>query len=218
MRFPERGLYAITQVEAKSSATILSEVEAALMGGAKVVQYRNKPRLKYIDLGRCLLSLCHAYDAPLIINDDPHFALEINADGVHLGRDDLDIEQARWILGSHAIIGVSCYNAVDQALIMQAKGADYVAFGRFFPSGSKPLAAPADPSVLTQAKQLLNIPIVAIGGIVPENAGILLQAGADLLAVIGGLFDNDPETAARAFQKKFAEHSLQSYASRNGAG
>ena len=106
-------------------------------------------------------------------------------------------------LGKDAIIGVSCYNFVEQALDAQGQGATYVAFGRFFPSSSKPLAAPAKIETLQQAKQRLNIPIVAIGGILPENGAQLLAAGADLLAVIGGLFDSQPEQSARAYQALF---------------
>lgn len=203
MKFPARGLYAITQTEAKSIPRILAEVEAALKGGAAVLQYRDKAPLDARYLGGQLLQLCRAYQIPLLINDDPELALELGADGVHLGRDDGGVEQARRRLGPQAIIGVSCYNDVGKAEAMQAQGADYVAFGRFFPSGSKPLAGPAELSSLKAARRRLHIPIVAIGGILPENAGQLLAAGADLLAVIGGLFDSEPEAAARRFAELF---------------
>lgn len=204
MNFPRRGLYAITQTEGKSIAQIIREVEAALKGGAMVIQYRDKQPLDAHYLAAQLLRICHKHRAPLLINDDVELALAVGADGVHLGKDDGEIAHARRRLGPEAIIGVSCYNDVNKAQDMAAKGADYVAFGRFFPSGSKPLAAPADIAVLRQAKQRLELPIVAIGGILPENGGQLLAAGADLLAVIGGIFDREPETAARAYQSLFA--------------
>ncbi|MDX8126311.1 MULTISPECIES: thiamine phosphate synthase [Methylomonas] len=203
MKFPHEGLYAITQPENKTIAQIVKDVEAALRGGASVIQYRDKNPLDAPQLARLLLEVCHAYDAPLLINDSVELALAVDADGVHLGRDDGEIATARRLLGQDAIIGVSCYNDVDKAQNMAAAGADYVAFGRFFPSGSKPLAAPADIISLHRAKQLINVPIVAIGGILPENGGTLLAAGADLLAVIGGIFDHEPEAAARAYQALF---------------
>lgn len=203
LTFPRRGLYAITQTEGKTIAQVLAEVEAALQGGAVVVQYRDKQPLDAAQLARELLAVCHAYHVPLLINDSVELAAEIGADGVHLGRDDGDIAAARTALGSRAIIGVSCYNDLDRAIRAESADADYVAFGRFFPSGSKPLAAPADTATLSLAKQTLRLPIVAIGGILPDNAGQLLAAGADLLAVIGGLFDTEALTAARRFQALF---------------
>jgi thiamine-phosphate pyrophosphorylase len=122
---------------------------------------------------------------------------------VHIGRDDGSIKRARQRLGEQAIIGISCYDSVEHARQAQEQGATYVAFGRFFPSSSKPLALPASIETLRLAKQTLNIPIVAIGGILPENGSLLLAAGADLLAVIGGLFDEQPEQAARTYQALF---------------
>jgi len=122
---------------------------------------------------------------------------------VHLGQTDGNIAQARKQLGQNAIIGVSCYNSLELAITAETEGANYVAFGRFFPSTSKPLAAPAQLQTLHQAKAKLNVPIVAIGGILPENGQSLLKAGADLLAVIGGLFDHEPEQSARAYQELF---------------
>jgi thiamine-phosphate pyrophosphorylase len=141
---------------------------------------------------------------PLLINDDIELAALVGADGVHLGREDGAVTQARKQLGNDAIIGVSCYNFVELAVAAQKQGATYAAFGRFFPSSSKPLAAPAQIETLRQAKLALTIPIVAIGGILPDNGGQLLEAGADLLAVIGGIFDDQPEQSARAYQALFS--------------
>ncbi|MFZ2726965.1 MAG: thiamine phosphate synthase [Methylococcaceae bacterium] len=205
MNFPQRGLYAITRThhEFNNQAQLLSEVSSAIAGGAVVVQYRDKNSNNAPQYAQALLGLCHAHNVPLIINDDVALAKTIGADGVHLGKDDGDIERARAVLGKEAIIGVSCYNSVERALTAQAQGATYVAFGRFFPSNSKPLAAPAQLETLIEAKQRLTVPIVAIGGILPSNGLALLNAGADLLAVIGGLFDNEAEESARAYHRLF---------------
>lgn len=203
MKFPLRGLYAITQIKNKTADIIINEVIAAIKGGAVVVQFRDKESLDAIYLADQLVKVCHEYKVPLLINDDIELAIKVGADGVHIGREDGAISEARDRLGADAIIGVSCYNFVEQALDAQEQGATYVAFGRFFPSSSKPLAAPAELDTLRKAKFLLDIPIVAIGGILPENGGSLLTAGADLLAVIGGLFETQPEQSARAYQALF---------------
>jgi thiamine-phosphate pyrophosphorylase len=203
MRFPLRGLYAITQTKNKTADIIINEVIAAIKGGAVVVQFRDKEPLDAIYTADQLVKVCHEYKVPLLINDDIELAIKVGADGVHIGREDGAISEARDRLGADAIIGVSCYNFVEQALDAQEQGATYVAFGRFFPSSSKPLAAPAELDTLRKAKFLLDIPIVAIGGILPENGGPLLTAGADLLAVIGGLFETQPEQSARAYQALF---------------
>ncbi|MEQ1528467.1 MAG: thiamine phosphate synthase [Methylococcales bacterium] len=207
MKFPNRGLYAVTQTEHKAAATVIEEVEAAIVGGAAVVQYRDKSSADTSKLAYELVKVCHHHQVPLIINDNVELAAKIGADGVHLGKDDGYVQNARNHLGADAIIGVSCYNAIERALLAQQQGATYVAFGRFFPSGSKPLAAPAQLNTLTEARAVLSIPIVAIGGILPENGGQLLAAGADLLAVIGGLFNADPQTSAAAFQSLFSKKS-----------
>ena len=201
--FPRRGLYAITQCENKTTGTILAEVAAAIRGGAAVIQYRDKNNNGRAALAGELIRVCHRQNIPLIINDDIELALQVQADGVHLGKDDDNLEMAREALGSSAIIGVSCYNDLDRAVHAQDVGADYVAFGRFFPSSSKPLATPAEMDTLRKAKETIRIPIVAIGGILPENGGQLLAAGADSLAVIGGIFEREPEQSALAFKALF---------------
>jgi thiamine-phosphate pyrophosphorylase len=203
MKLPARGLYAITRTDHKDPDTVISEVAAAIRGGAVIVQYRDKNPVNAESVARELAKICHHCNVPLIINDDIELAARAGADGVHIGRDDSPIAPARERLGATAIIGVSCYNSVEQALAAQAQGATYVAFGRFFPSSSKPLATPAQIETLHQAKRVLTIPIVAIGGILPINGAQLINAGADFLAVIGGLFDNQPEQSARAYQALF---------------
>lgn len=203
MKFPSSGLYAITQTENKSLEQVLAEVAAAIKGGAVVIQYRDKNPVDAVHLASELLSLCRSQNVPLLINDDVELAVKVGADGVHLGKHDGDIVQARARLGKQAIIGVSCYNNANLAIAAQQQGVNYVAFGRFFPSNSKPLAAPAQIETLQEAKAKITIPIVAIGGILPENGKILLNAGADLLAVIGGVFDKEVENSARAYQALF---------------
>ncbi|MDD1611698.1 MAG: thiamine phosphate synthase [Methylococcaceae bacterium] len=205
MKFPNRGLYAITQAKGKVPATVIAEVDAAIRGGAAVVQYRDKNPVDPLYLARELVKVCHHHKIPLLVNDDLELAIQSGADGVHLGKDDGHIAEARARLGAEAIIGISCYNSLDRALEAQAHGATYAAFGRFFPSGTKPLAAPAHLDTLRQAKAALSIPIVAIGGILPENGADLLAAGADLLAVIGGIFEREPEASARTYLRLFEQ-------------
>jgi len=203
---PTRGLYAITQPDNKTTDALLDEVAAAIRGGAVIVQYRDKNPIDAIGTAAKLLELCRQHTVPLIINDNIELAASIGAAGVHLGQTDGNIAQARKQLGQNAIIGVSCYNSLELAITAETAGATYVAFGRFFPSTSKPLAAPAQLETLHLAKAKLSLPIVAIGGILPENGQSLLAAGADLLAVIGGLFDCEPESSANAYQRLFDQH------------
>ena len=203
MKFPKTGVYAITQTDEKSSEIIIEQVLAAIKGGVSVIQYRDKNPDDVVYLAKELLAICQHHQIPLIINDNADLARQIGADGVHIGKDDGGIAAARKILGPDAIIGLSCYDNINTALQAQANGVDYVAFGRFFPSSSKPLASPAHCETLRQAKQQINIPIVAIGGILPENGKQLLDAGADVLAVIGGLFDHNAEQSAKAYLNLF---------------
>lgn len=205
MKMPNRGLYAITQTDGKTNKTVVEEVAAAIRGGAAVVQYRDKTPSGGGQLAKALLETCRVAGVPLIINDDIELAAAIGADGVHLGKDDADIASARQRLGANAIVGISCYDSIERALEAEKLGASYAAFGRFFASGTKPLASPAKLETLRLAKKQLTLPIVAIGGILPENGQSLLDAGADLLAVVGGLFDNDPEHSAKMFRSLF-EH------------
>lgn len=152
-----------------------------------------------------LNELCREHHIPLIVNDDIELAGHIGAAGVHLGRDDSSLAQARDRLGADAIIGVSCYNDLARAQAAAAQGASYIAFGRFFASQTKPEAALATPDILIQARDQLSIPIVAIGGITRANGLELINAGASLLAVIQGVFGaTDPAAAARAIANLFA--------------
>ena len=203
MSLPRGGIYAITQPENKTPEQVLADVGKAIKGGIAVLQYRDKQPIDAVYLAGALKELCHAHNIPLIINDDLQLAKYIGADGVHIGQQDSELTHAREVLGNKAIIGVSCYDSVDLALEAQQLSADYVAFGRFFPSSSKPLAAAAHIATLQAAKKSLKVPIVAIGGILPENGAVLLDAGADMLAVIGGIFNQSPYQSTLAYQTLF---------------
>jgi len=202
-----QGLYAITPLNAPPEPRLAEQVAEAIAGGARMVQYRDKAG----DADRRtreaaeLLQVCRSHGVPLIINDDVELALRVGADGVHLGREDPDPEEARRRLGDRAIIGVSCYDQMERAWWAQAVDAQYVAFGRFFPSMTKPQAVSASPELLRQARRELRIPLVAIGGITPENSAALIAAGADMLAVVQGIFARpDIRSAAQAFSRLFA--------------
>jgi thiamine-phosphate pyrophosphorylase len=194
------GIYAITP-ETADTGKLLAQVEAALSGGVSAVQYRDKSTdvaLRHEQASE-LVTLCHRYNVPLIVNDDLRLADLCDADGVHLGRDDGSLREARIILGKDKLIGASCYQSLDHARAAQAAGADYVAFGSFFPSPTKPAAGRADRDLLREATQAIQISIVAIGGITPANAAVLLDAGADSLAVLSALFDAPDIRAAAQY-------------------
>jgi thiamine-phosphate pyrophosphorylase len=195
------GLYAVTP-DTADTAALVALVRAALDGGCRWVQYRNK--VADVELRReqawALRRVTAQSGVALIVNDDPALALAAGADGVHVGGEDAPVEEARRLLGAGAIIGASCYDRLDLALAAQAAGADYVAFGSFFPSTVKPGAVRPEPGLLTRARERVNLPRVAIGGITPENAPLLITAGADALAVVSALFGvPDVAGAARRF-------------------
>jgi thiamine-phosphate pyrophosphorylase len=168
--------------------TLRRSVDAMLRAGVAAVQYRRK-RFSDETEAADLLALCRSHRVPFIVNDDPELARRIGADGVHVGVGDADIATARRAVGAHGIVGVSCYGELPRAVCASAEGADYVAFGSFFESRTKPDAKRADPGLLRRARAELTIPIVAIGGITRENAAVLLRNGADWLALSAGLFD-----------------------------
>jgi len=201
------GLYAITPDEA-DTAELLRKVRLVLMGGARLLQYRNKAAdsaLRQEQAG-VLRGLTRKYAAMLIVNDEVALAQHVEADGVHLGGADGSVAEARAALGSDKIIGVSCYNRLSLASEAVLQGADYVAFGSFFSSAVKPEAVSATPDFLRQARFELAVPIVTIGGITPQNAVGLLESGADALAVISAVFAvPDIEGAAREFSNLFEQ-------------
>lgn len=199
------GLYAITP-DLTDTTLLLAKVEQALAHGARVLQYRNK--LADAELAReqalALRALTAARGACLIINDDLALAQTVNADGVHLGGQDGDLAQARAILPRNMLLGASCYNDLALAHSAIAAGANYVAFGAVFPSGTKPLARRASLELIAAACAELPVPVVAIGGITLQNAAEVIATGADSVAVIAALFDApDVGVAAGQFDRLF---------------
>lgn len=201
---PPRGLYALTPDDG-DTLRLLARVETVLQAGATWLQYRNKAADDALreDQARRLLALCRRFEVPLIVNDDWRLAAAIGADGAHLGEDDGELASARATLPEGAILGASCYDDLSLARRAADAGASYIAFGAFFPSPTKPNARRATLDLLRDAAPL-GLPRVAIGGITPDNARPLVDAGADLLAVISGVFDAaDPAAAARAYRGCF---------------
>ena len=199
-----RGLYLLTPNE-PDTQRLVARVAEVIGEGAVLLQYRNKPADATLRRrqAQALLPLCSAHGVGLVINDDWQLAAEIGAAGAHLGESDGDLAQARRMLGDGALLGASCYDRLDLAVAARSAGANHVAFGAFFDSGTKPAARRAPLALLGQARSL-GLPTVAIGGITPDNARILLAAGADLLAVLGAVFEAaNPAAAARALATCF---------------
>ncbi|HLF30829.1 MAG TPA: thiamine phosphate synthase [Xanthomonadales bacterium] len=188
--FPPHGLYAITPQYYPDAQRLLADCAAALQGGARLLQFRDKSadRDWRLEVARRLNGLCRDQQVPLIINDDFELARQIGAAGVHLGREDASISQVAAALGPDSLIGVSCYDRLDRAQSATEQGASYLAFGSMFPSATKPHAVRCSLQTLTAAKAF-GLPLVAIGGITAENGGSLIEAGADYLAVVGAVFD-----------------------------
>jgi len=207
------GLYAITDSGLQPPGQLVEAVSQAIDGGARLVQYRDKSgdtRLRASQAG-ALAALCNARDVLLIINDDIELAAVCGAHGVHLGRDDPDPRLARRRLGHAAIIGVSCYNRLELAQRAAQQGADYIAFGSIFPSHTKPEATAAGIDLIRQAKHQLTLPVAAIGGITAANAVPLIEAGADMLAVVRGVFAaEDIQQAAASYTPLFAQRATPS--------
>jgi thiamine-phosphate pyrophosphorylase len=193
-----RGLYAVTP-DVADTTLLVALVAAAIRGGAAAVQYRNKGALPQLrrEQAHALAGACRGR-ALFIVNDDPALAAAVGADGVHVGENDADLAGARAVAGPDALIGVSCYDDVAQARRAVAAGADYVAFGSFFPSSVKPDARRAKIELL-RAQDAPGVPVVAIGGITAANAGTLIAAGADAVAVISDVFSSgEPDGVMRA--------------------
>jgi thiamine-phosphate pyrophosphorylase len=205
MSFRIEGLYAITPDE-RDTVALLDKVRRAIAGGAKLVQYRNKaaPRALQAEQVRALLPHCRAGGVPLIVNDDLELALETQADGVHLGKDDGELARARALLGADRLLGASCYDRIELARRALEQGADHVAFGSVFGSPTKPGAVRAPLALFAAARRELAVPVVAIGGVTAENAAEAINAGADAVAVISALFGaDDVEASARRIAALF---------------
>jgi thiamine-phosphate pyrophosphorylase len=200
------GLYAITDAKLIAEDHFTDTVARALQGGASVLQYRDKSADHDLRFQQALAlkKICQQHQATLIINDDIELAIAVDADGVHIGMDDMSLPEARQRLGENKIIGVSCYNQFELAQQAATQGADYIAFGSFYPSSTKPHAVPAQLGLLRKAKQQLQLPVCAIGGITVDNAGALLNAGADMLAVVSSIFgEGDTLSACKQFKQLF---------------
>ncbi len=200
-----QGLYGVTPDDA-DTVRLTTRVRAALAGGMRLVQYRNKiadAALKR-EQAAALCALCNEFNAALIVNDDLELALAVNAHGLHLGGDDGSLASARAKLGPHKLLGASCYRMLENAERALAEGADHIAFGSFFVSTVKPGAVRSNPTILTEAKRKFGVPVVAIGGITHANAPQVIAAGADSVAVITALFSApDIAQSAREFNALF---------------
>jgi thiamine-phosphate pyrophosphorylase len=199
------GLYAVTP-DVADTLLLLTQTQAVLAGGVRLVQYRNKSADEYLrrEQALALAALCARHGAKLIVNDHVELAFDVDADGVHVGADDAAVPVARARLGPGKIVGVSCYDDLRRARTAAAQGADYLAFGSFFASPVKPAAVRAPLSILETARCELGLPLVAIGGITLDNVDALIAAGADAVAVISALFfAADIEGAAREFGRRF---------------
>jgi thiamine-phosphate pyrophosphorylase len=207
-----RGLYAVTP-ECADTARLLGAVDSALAGGVRLLQYRSKSPDAALRLEQvvALRTLCRRYGVPLIVNDSLELAVRAEADGLHVGRDDVAPVEARRVLGARRIVGVSCYDRLDRAREAEATGADYVAFGSFFPSTIKPDAPRPSLDLIARARRVVRLPIVAIGGITRDNAEQLIDVGAHMIAAINAIFAaSDIERATRdlaaLFEKEATVH------------
>ncbi|MDM4770360.1 thiamine phosphate synthase [Solimonas sp. SE-A11] len=204
---PLRGLYAITsEAICRSPGRLVASAAEALAGGARLLQYRDKwhDAATRERNAHALRGLCHEFGALFIVNDDPALAEAVDADGVHVGAADAPLAEARRRLGPRAIIGVSCANSLERARAAAAAGANYVAFGRFFESGTKPDAPQADLALLQAARAAIGLPICVIGGLLPSNTAPLIAAGADMAAAVEGIFGaTDVEARAREYSRLF---------------
>tara|TARA_B100000683_G_scaffold188182_1_gene181470 strand:- start:146 stop:820 length:675 start_codon:yes stop_codon:yes gene_type:complete len=200
------GTYGITPDNLPSEA-LIEKIRSSLMGGVKILQYRNKGNnwAKKIEEISEIKKICQKYNVPFIINDNLNIALEVDADGLHVGKDDVSIKKARESLGNNKMLGVSCYGDLQRATKAEKLGADYIAFGSFFKSKTKPKAPLIEKNILEKARYICQCPIVAIGGITPENGSELLKNGADMLAVADAIFSSkdcklNAQKMARLFQ------------------
>ncbi|MCO4845131.1 MAG: thiamine phosphate synthase [Sulfurovum sp.] len=184
-----KGLYVITDEHLTPDETVHVYIEDALKAGASIVQYRNKTKSddEVENICRLLQTMCSQYNVPFIIDDRPHLATKIQADGIHIGKDDMPIQEARKIFPK-GIIGVSCYGSIRKAREAEEEGADYVAFGSFFPSPTKPHSGVVSLNVIKKAKEAVTVPICAIGGISQTNIGEIAATNTDMISVVSAAF------------------------------
>lgn len=201
-------LYLVTPPAFELDAFALQLAEALDGGDVACVQLRLKdaPDGAVRDAARTLMPVCHARDVAFIVNDRPDLAAQLEADGVHVGQDDTAYGDARALLGKDRIVGVTCHDSKHFAMEAAEAGADYVAFGAFFPTETKEVSTAADPDILRWWSELMTVPCVAIGGITVGNCAPLVKAGADFLAVVSGVWDHPkgPGAAVAAFNVEIA--------------
>lgn len=187
-----KGLYVITDEHLTPDDQVHSYVQQALKAGANIIQYRNKTKTddEVEEICRALQAMCTQYNVPFIIDDRPHLATKIHADGIHIGKDDMPIQEARKIFPK-GIIGVSCYGSIRKAKEAQDEGADYVAFGSFFASPTKPHSGIISMNVLHKAKEAIDLPICAIGGIEQSNIAEIAATQTDMISVVSAVFKGD---------------------------
>ncbi len=187
-----KGLYAITDEILTPKKRILERVEEALDAGIGILQFRDKTSTdeEIETLTLHLLHLCRLHNVPFVIDDRPHLAQKIGADGLHIGKDDMPLSNARAIF-TKGFIGVSCYGSIRKALEAQAEGADYVAFGSFFPSPTKPRSGIVSMSVMDKAKEALSIPICAIGGINVTNIHEVNAHRPNMISVVSAVWEGN---------------------------
>lgn len=200
------SLYAITDEQLTPDETVLEQVKESLEAGIDILQYRNKTKsdIEVKEICIALQEMCRKYDVPFIIDDRPYLAQEIGADGLHIGKDDMPIGQARAIF-KEGIIGVSCYGSIRKAQEAQDEGATYVAFGSFFPSPTKPHSGIVTRSVIQKAKATLKIPICVIGGISAKNAYEIIKEEPDMISVVSGVYNGCITSNVKTLLKEIGE-------------
>lgn len=187
------GIYAITDEVLTPKETVVSQVQRALENGARIIQFRDKHSSdeEVEDICKQMQALCTKSDATFIIDDRAALVKKIGADGLHIGKDDIPLSQAREIVGDNRIIGVSCYGSIHKARKAQESGADYVAFGSVFASPTKPHSNVIDLEVIKEAKEQLEVPVCVIGGIYSENIAKLMPYKPDMISMVSGVFGSD---------------------------
>ena len=202
-------LYAVTDRSWLEGRTLYEQVEKAIRGGVTFVQLREKnlEQEAFLREAKEIQGLCRSYGIPFVINDNVALAREIGADGVHVGQSDMKAGDVRAILGKDKIIGVSA-QTVEQALLAQRQGADYLGVGAVFPTGSKADAVEVDHQVLQDICRAVDIPVIAIGGITEENVATLAGSGICGIAVISAIYAKPDITAAAAGLRKKTEEML----------
>lgn len=206
-----RGLYAIADTATIDDALLCDKVRLVLSGGCSVLQYRDKSsdKEKRLRQARELRKLCSDFEAVFIVNDDAELAMQVNADGVHCGKNDASVSETRGLYPG-LLIGATCYNSLERAELAVHDGADYLAFGSFYPSPTKPSATPAAIETLQEASKRFDRPLVAIGGIMVENAPLLISSGASAVAVINSVFSTaDPYRSSQQFCAMFSKQNRE---------